>query len=329
MTHISTKYEMSASPCCPMKLANTPVELITVNGQHFYLKRDDLLHPDFSGNKARKFYSLLQQDLTGIDKIISYGSPQANSLHSLAVLAQLRQLSLDYYVDHIAAFMQQNPAGNYRAALANGANILVAKRRVEQSPSMDDFIRQQVLPIEPRSLYIPEGGHYQAAEVGIKLLADEIIQWAQGQGIVQLKVVLPSGTGTTALFLQKHFHHMATQSETQVEVLTCACVGGDDYLRGQFSALVADTALHPRILKSAKKYHFGKLYGEFYHIWQQLKQQTRVEFELLYDPLGWLMLLDYIADGDELVRQVPVMYIHQGGLLGNETMLPRYLRKFG
>ena len=319
-----------------MQLANTPIEAITVNGHSFYLKRDDLLHPDFSGNKARKFYSLLQQDLSAVDKLISYGSPQANSLHSLAVLAKMKGVGLDYYVDHIAAFMRQNPAGNYRAALEHGANVIVADKPTEQS--MAEFIAEAVLPNQTRCLYIPEGGHYQAAEVGIKLLADEIIVWAKSQNLCELQVALPSGTGTTALFLQKHF----CEQGLAFEVLTCACVGGDDYLRQQFSELCLNSGpkssvksrvkshvtFYPRILPASKKFHFGKLYQQSFEIWLQLKAQTGVEFELLYDPLGWLTLLDYVNRPEQSSSNKPILYIHQGGLLGNETMLARYQRKF-
>ncbi|GAM75326.1 pyridoxal phosphate-dependent deaminase [Vibrio ishigakensis] len=39
----------------------------------------------------------------------------------------------------------------------------------------------------------------------------------------------------------------------------------------------------------------------------------------------WQCLLPWLANnsGKEL------LYLHQGGILGNETMLPRYQRKFG
>ncbi|MFT5163104.1 MAG: 1-aminocyclopropane-1-carboxylate deaminase [Alteromonadaceae bacterium] len=308
-----------------MKLAQTPVDMIKLNGFTFYLKRDDLLHPDFCGNKARKFYSLLGQDLSGFNKLISYGSPQANSLHSLAVLARMKGVKFDYYVSHIASFVTDHPAGNYRAALANGARVIVVDKEARQQRSMADFINEQVAPNEPASITIPEGGHYAEAEMGIKLLADEIIGWAQGKNINQLKLALPSGTGTTALFLQRHF---LQQQDLQIEVLTCACVGGDDYLRQQFFMLEANAHFHPQILPSASKHHFGKLYLKDYQLWQQLSSQTGVEFELLYDPHGWQTLLDYLAGLETEQQAIPVMYIHQGGLLGNETLLPRYKRKW-
>jgi 1-aminocyclopropane-1-carboxylate deaminase len=44
---------------------------------------------------------------------------------------------------------------------------------------------------------------------------------------------------------------------------------------------------------------------------------------MLYDPTGWQVLL---ANVDKLDGEI--MYIHQGGVLGNESMLPRYQRKY-
>ena len=300
-----------------LQLRNTPVEKINFNDQLLYIKRDDLLDPAFSGNKARKFYYFLQQDLSQIDKLIGHGSPQANSLYSLAVLAQLKDCQLDYYVDHIPAYLQANPQGNYRAALALGANIIVPPA---SELAVNDYIKQRVLPGEntQRVVFIAEGGRCQYAETGVKVLADEIIAWAAAQEFSDIRVVLPSGTGTTALFLQKNL---------PFEVQTCACVGGDDYLKLQFTELCADISQHPTILSTSKKYHFGKLYPSFYAIWSELQQATEIEFELLYDPLAWLCLQEQWARG--VVDPRPILYIHQGGLKGNETMLPRYQRKCG
>jgi 1-aminocyclopropane-1-carboxylate deaminase len=67
------------------------------------------------------------------------------------------------------------------------------------------------------------------------------------------------------------------------------------------------------------------LYPEYLSIWEVLKAQTEISFDLLYDPLGWLSLLLALENG-ELKRESPIMYIHQGGVLGNETMLKRYKR---
>ena len=72
----------------------TPVEKINFCAKEYYLKRDDLTHPDFSGNKARKFHTLLRSDFSKVRKIVSCGSNQSNAMYSLSVLAREKGVEL-------------------------------------------------------------------------------------------------------------------------------------------------------------------------------------------------------------------------------------------
>ena len=283
-----------------MNYTNSPIEQITFNKQRYFIKRDDLLDLDFSGNKARKFYYFLKNDFPQIKKIVSSGSAQSNAMYSLSVLCKLKNLEFDYYVDHIASFLKENPSGNYQSALKNKMNI-----KAESLP----------LTFEDDTLYINEGGAVKEASYGIEILANEIKIWAKENKIENLKVFLPSGTGTTALFLQKYL---------PFEVLTCACVGNEEYLEKQFNQL--ETKNHPTIIKTEKKYHFGKLYKEFYEIHNELLHQTNIEFDLLYDSLGWICFEKYVNNLED--KNFQFLYIHQGGILGNISMLKRYENKY-
>lgn len=282
------------------EISTSCVDTITFKGHSFYLKRDDLLHSDFSGNKARKFYYFLENDFPCIKKIISYGSAQSNAMYSLSVLAKMRGWEFYYYVDHLADYLRDNPHGNYKGALDNGMKLVVGS---------------MVCTDAVDTLFIEEGGRQKEAECGIGLLAKEIMQWKKKNSIKELNIFLPSGTGTTALFLQKSL---------DMQVFTCPCVGDSLYLKKQFFELEKDEKYHPTIISLEKKHHFGKLYKDNYKIWLKLREQTGVVFDLLYDPLGWRTLMAHIDFFD-----TPILYIHQGGVLGNESMLPRYERKYG
>lgn len=283
-----------------MNYTNSPIQKINFNNQEYFIKRDDLLHRDFSGNKARKFYYFLKNDFKNIKKIVSYGSAQSNAMYSLSVLSKLKGWNFDYYVDHIASYLKQNPTGNYKYALENGMNI-----------------KEETLPLtfEEDTLLISEGGAVKEASFGLKILAEEITSWVKENKIDTLKVFLPSGTGTTSLYLQKYL---------PFEVLTCACVGDEDYLLKQFKELESEK--FPKILQREKKYHFGKLYKEFYEIHKELKNQTDIEFDLLYDSLGWMIFEKYVKENFD--KDTKYLYIHQGGLLGNISMKERYLHKY-
>ncbi|SFV50475.1 pyridoxal phosphate-dependent deaminase, putative [hydrothermal vent metagenome] len=291
---------------------NSPIEKHTFDGHNFYLKRDDLLHADFSGNKARKFYYFLENDFPDIAKIVSYGSAQSNAMYSLSVLAKMKGWEFEYYVDHIADYLKENPHGNYKGALDNGMRLRQAQ------PAFLELVEGN-----KDILFIEEGGRQKEAEYGIKVLAQEILEWQKENNIKELNIFLPSGTGTTALFLQKSLNIEGVVRVQHPTVYTCPCVGDSDYLKKQFFELEEDENLHPNIISLEKKHHFGKLYRENYKIWLKLQQQTGVVFDLLYDPLGWRTLTAHPE-----VLSKPILYIHQGGVLGNESMLPRYERKY-
>jgi 1-aminocyclopropane-1-carboxylate deaminase/D-cysteine desulfhydrase-like pyridoxal-dependent ACC family enzyme len=91
------------------------------------------------------------------------------------------------------------------------------------------------------------------------------------------------------------------------------------YLKTQMLSLVEQLPPNLVILDPQKKYPFAKLNKEFFTLYRELLD-AGVEFDLLYAPLMWKMLLQN--------TQESVLYIHSGGVSGNITMLERYKRKF-
>ena len=239
---------------------------------------------------------------------MSHGSLQSNSMHALSYIARKKNWKFDFYVSRIPKHIKNNPNGNYLGALQNNANIIV-----DSNFNINNYI------LYKNELFISEGGKDKRSEYGLKTLAREILHWCNNQNIPyqKLKIMLPSGTGTTSLYLQKNL-------PKNIKVITCACVGSSEYLMKQFSSLCNDNIEHPTILPANKKYHFGKLYKEFYNIYNSLKNDTKIEFDLLYDPLGWITLLENLKPYENDI----ILYIHQGGLKGNETMIERYERKY-
>ena len=63
-----------------MNYLNSPIQELIFNKQKYFVIRDDLLNPDFSGNKARKFYYYLINDFPNIKKVVSHGSSQSNAM---------------------------------------------------------------------------------------------------------------------------------------------------------------------------------------------------------------------------------------------------------
>ncbi|MBV5277756.1 MAG: 1-aminocyclopropane-1-carboxylate deaminase/D-cysteine desulfhydrase [Campylobacteraceae bacterium] len=286
-----------------MNFTASPFEKCFFEDKTFYIKRDDLLDPHFSGNKARKFYHFLTHDFPHIKRVVSYGSNQSNAMYSLSVLALKKGWEFIYFCDHIPRFLKENPMGNFKYALQNGMTIIESKERYADSLKLIDEI----------TLHVEEGGRQNEAEEGIEILAEELMADIKKYNILNPYIFLPSGTGTTALFLQKYL---------PFKVFTCSCVGDDSYLQKQWEMITACQDFLPTILTSKKKHHYGKLYVELYVIWKRLKEEMGIEFDLMYDPVGWNVFLENV----EALEGTPI-YIHQGGILGNTSMLERYARK--
>jgi 1-aminocyclopropane-1-carboxylate deaminase/D-cysteine desulfhydrase-like pyridoxal-dependent ACC family enzyme len=288
-------------------LENSLVQRIVFKDLEFYLKRDDLLHPFLNGNKVRKFYYLLKTPLN-IKKVISYGSMQSNAMSALAYLAKIRGLEFEYYCK-INKNLLHSPKGNLKFALNLGMRLKDINEFDYVKEDINLFSR--LLYVEDK-LIIPEGGRFKEAQEGIRKLAFEILSWAKVKSI-KPDIFLPSGTGTTALFLQKYL---------PFRVYTTPCVGDKEYLKKQFFSLEANEKFHPIILDPPKKFTFAKPDKRLWQIYQELKK-TGVEFELIYDTVAFLTILEH----KKIFKNL--FYIHQGGIRANETMVQRYKAKFG
>ncbi len=216
--------------------------------------------------------------------------------------------------DRIPQWLKERPTGNYRGALELGATV--HETSLLESGPVHPAVHADTFKNLKHCLVLEEGGRSVRAEQGVAQLAKEIISWSRHLPEPNLTVALPSGTGTTALYLHKHLKPVG------IEVITCACVGGSEYLVKQWEELGEED--FPTILQPEHKHHFAKLYKQDFEIWKQLQEETHIEFDLLYDPLMWRCLLEWRANNPH--KQL--LYIHQGGILGNESMLPRYQRKY-
>ncbi|WP_096025720.1 1-aminocyclopropane-1-carboxylate deaminase [Campylobacter lanienae] len=277
------------------------IEPIYFKGRRFWILRDDLISGEFNGNKARKLAYFL--NLNPINRFISHGSSQSNAMYSISVLAKMRGVKFVYFTHHICNFLLKNPCGNYAAALKNGMEIHLSDNPSQSAKNECKY---------SQDIFIPEGVAMSEAELGFKEQAKIIMDFAKKNGI-KFDIFLPSGTGCSAAFLAKNLDDMA--------VWTTPCVGDSDYLKREILSL--DPFSKVNILNPPKKYHFGKIYAEIYAIYKELLDSCGVEFELLYDGIGWLTLM---ANLD--IFKGEILYIHQGGMLGNITLLDRYRRKF-
>ncbi len=281
-----------------MKLS--PLSKITLDSREFLVKRDDLIDPFLAGNKYRKLYTLLQTPAETYTTIISYGGTQSNAMLAIAAMCKTKGWKFIYYTKPLSTRQKESSVGNYANALALG----MEHREIEHA-LYRDFIASLRLNLDETTFLVDQGGAVAEAQKGLEVLADELRE--QLNAYPEIKAVAtPSGTGTTAFFL--------AQALPEYRVYTTPCVGDVAYLKEQMHAL-GDMPKNLSILEPKKKYHFAKPYEEFYTMYEKLKKEG-IEFDLLYAPAMWQALLEQTKEN--------ILYIHSGGVSGNDSMLHRY-----
>jgi 1-aminocyclopropane-1-carboxylate deaminase/D-cysteine desulfhydrase-like pyridoxal-dependent ACC family enzyme len=283
-------------------MTNSPISKIRLEGRDFYVKRDDLIDPFLAGNKYRKLYTLLKTPSNQLRKIISYGGTQSNAMLAIAAMCKSKGWEFEYYTKPLSDTQKSTKVGNYFHSI----NLGMKHIEIEEI-FYKNFISSLSLTIDSTTFIIEQGGAVEEAQKGLRVLAQEIIE----AGINVKSLATPSGTGTTALFL--------ALSLPEYKVYTTPCVGNVEYLKKQMKAL-SEIPQNLVILEPLKKYHFAKPYPEFLEIYKKLLA-SGIEFDLLYSPGMWQALLTHTSE--------EVLYIHSGGVSGNESMLKRYQALLG
>ncbi len=282
------------------------VEPFRWRGLDFFVKRDDLIDPRFSGNKLRKLYSLFKLRNSTVKRVVSYGGAQSNAMLSIAYLAAMKGWEFHYYAKKLPKWLEREPSGNLKRALELG--MVLHQLEPQNFYEEMEKVKSELLEKE---LFVPQGGADPAAREGVALLASEILEWAQSSGYERFSVATPSGTGTTALYLREALPE-------SVEVLTTPAVGDEETLRAQWQRLKPNTDSLPKILFSFGKHPFAKPHPEFLEAWKSLKQ-SGIEFDLIYAPKMWIELQ---RSYEALPK--PILYVHSGGVSGNLSQLQKY-----
>ena len=238
-------------------------------------------------------------------------------MFSIACLCHQKGWRFEYVTKTIPGHLRGNLTGNLKNALSLGMQLheVSALEYGDVISGLKEKYPLHSTPLDQnqKTLFIRQGGADPLAESGVNVLAAEIETWMAGRSIDSLSIITPSGTGTTAFYLAKAL--------PKLNVYTTALIGTTEYLVEQMRQL-EEIPENLYFLNTEKKYRFGNLYPELFEIQSELKN-LGVEFDYLYAPKTWLSL----AENMDTIN-TPLLYVHSGGVSGNETMLARYKRFF-
>lgn len=279
------------------------------SSQHIRIKRDDLIHPIISGNKARKLKFLIEQFQTAKPQhLLSMGGNRSNFLHALAYLCHQQGIPL-------SAFIRGSEPKHYACTLTDlkswGIELNFIDRehfkRLRDEPEYAQHCANQI-----HAQWLPEGGSDANALQGIMHAIQEIEHEPD-------TVFVPIGTGCTALGLALGIKQRQWNSNV-IGVVVLKGADGEDGIEKDMRQLAKNANTPwPDNLYLEHNYcgkGFGKQSAE-------LKQQ-QAYFEQLWnlplDPVYTVKMCNAFrayCEVDHSSLGHDVLLWHTGGLQGN------------
>ncbi|MDA0972622.1 MAG: pyridoxal-phosphate dependent enzyme [Bacteroidetes bacterium] len=283
--------------------------LLLAKGVELFVKREDLIHPEISGNKWRKLkYHMLEalKDLT-CKGLLTKGGPYSNHILATASAAASSGLNSRAFIRG-ECILPLNPTLNRAKELGMELNFLdrtIFRKPIEELAGMEAMDGSWRL--------IPEGG---TDALGIKGCM-EILTDSDRQDFERVAVAL--GTGGTAAGL------LSTLAKGQSLMVFSALKGLD--VSNTLGVLLGNDRFHPlrEHLIPMEDYHFGgyaKMDATLLSFIRDFEQETGIPLDPVYTAKMFYGLFDQIDKG-LIPRGSIVLAIHTGGLQGRKGMEER------
>lgn len=280
-------------------------------GIQVLVKRDDLLHPEVSGNKWRKLKYNIEQALHGKNEgIFTFGGAFSNHLLATAFAAKEVGLKAIGFVRGDELNSDSNPT--LRRCNELGMELQFLSR--EMYVLHDDKMFIDELKIENPGFYaIPEGGGNYYGMVGCQEIWKELpgdvqhVFVAQGTTTTSCGILLGMSETTTlhVLPVLKGFDVGATMTKHLLYFLF------DEDLAEE---LMGKVAIHDQ-------FHFGgyaKYTPELLQFIQSTYQQHQLPLDPVYTAKAFYGMTEILKDPS--FDNTKVIFIHTGGLQGCSTI---------
>ncbi len=303
-----------AALAVPIELLRWPA--MAERGIEVLVRRDDLVHPQLSGNKFYKlFYNLQAARASGYRRVLSWGGAYSNHLHALAAAGQ------EFGFETIGIVRGEGPA-KLSSTLADAERWGMRLHFVPRSVyGKETDVQINQLRERFGDFYaLPEGGANCLGGLGTQVMGWALEQQLQG---AYCEVCLPCGTGSTLAGVSSGL----PAGKTAVGFSVLKGTGkGKGKGTGDLGANVSQTA---RFLSRPNQsvgswrlisgFHGGgygrKLPDKLKKFWHRFEADTG----LLLDPVYTLKMfwgMEQLAHRGYWPRTTRLIAIHTGGLQG-------------
>ena len=280
------------------------IDLSTFTNQDLKLSilREDLIHPEISGNKFRKLkYNLLEAKKLGFNQLLTFGGAFSNHIAATAAAGKLHGFKTIGLIRGEELKDKIDTNATLRFAKNCGMELHFISREAYREKNNSLFI-EDLKNKFPSTYVVPEGGTNDLAINGCKeILFDQCDEFNF--------IASAIGTGGTIAGLieasKPHQHLLGFPS-----------------LKGDFLQKEVENLTKKRNFTIFNEYHFGgygKVSDELINFVNDFKRSTKIQLDPIYTGkmafgVNQLIKNHYFSDSSK------ILMIHTGGLQGIEGM---------
>lgn len=288
------------NPTTPLIEINHP--LAFEHNVKLFIKREDLIHPDISGNKWYKLkYNLIEARKSGYKKLLTFGGAYSNHIYATAAAGKefgFETIGVIRGEEHLPL----NPTLSF--AQSRGMQFFYLDRFLYRD-KYNENILDKLKNIFGEFYLIPEGGSNKLAVKG----CSEIIS---GISIPFDFICTASGTGGTLAGL-------AAGLNSKAKAVGFAVLKGGEFLKDNVMNLLSEHGINNSLnWELITDYHFGgyaKSNLELNNFCKEFKANFNIEIEPIYTGKMLWGIFDLIQK-NYFPENSTIIALHSGGLQG-------------
>lgn len=273
-----------------------------------YVKRDDLIHTEISGNKWRKLKYNFEKFKSGkYDAILTFGGAFSNHIAATAAAGRMFQIPTIGIIR--GDELNETSNATLSKAKADGMNLVFVTREIYEQ-RYERIYHEELRSEFGNILIIEEGGANFLGAQGVAELVQEL-------SFEPDYIYTAAGTGTTAAGLL-----LGTKTS---KIIAVSVLKNGFFLREEIGKILYYSLFDDELVADYLKrltletdYHFGgygKYTDELLNFMQSWKAKTGIALEQVYTAkMIYAFEQDILAN--KIVPNSKVMLLHTGGLQG-------------
>lgn len=303
---------MNGNPLIPSPLQLIKDPLFEQKQIQVYFKRDDLIHPDISGNKWRKLIHNIKA--ANNRAILTFGGAYSNHIAATAAACHLAGIES---IGIIRGEELKNLNPTLSLASEKGMRLEFVSREDYRKKNEISFL-DQLKERFNNPFIIPEGGSNQFGFKGCADILNEI-------DIDFNYILCAVGTGTTIAGI-------ASALKEDQKAIGIPVLKGAEYLSEEIDRFLLDYTGSLKASSAKSKlelihdYHFGgyaKINAELIEFMNEFYAKHGIKTDAVYSGKSLYALFELIKN-DHFEKGQKIIFYHCGGLQGNKGIEERY-----